>query len=361
MSPRANPGAGPASRISRGQILEAAERFYLHGHIQADIASDLGVSASYLARLLRQAREAGWVRIFVESDRETELAAALHNRYPLLAKVEVVQSCRDFRDTAAVLAKEAAHWLDHLLDDDQAARDPKIQRIAVGGSMVHQHLVERVGRRANRISVGPTALTPTPARVERFTSPIVAARLADRLGALSPGSPDPSGAERQGYLFCPTFKPPSDNAEALRRFFAELQTDPEYLEMLRFWKQVDVAFVSAVSVEARYDDVQGRLRNLGVSNQELIDKGATALFVNQYLNEQGDLVPILEGIPSYEVAMPLETLRAIAERRPGRHQRPGYVVMDAWGERGVGARAALANGLCNVLFADTVAASKLLE
>lgn len=182
------PGAGPSSRISRRKILEAARRFYLHGETQTAIAEDLGVSNSYLARLLKDAREQGWVKIIVDADRETELAAALMAKYPHLVHCEVVPSGPTPESTARAIGTAMAMWLDDLLDRDEESGDPQIWNVAIGGAWPHQFMVDQLVRRRNRISVGPTALTPNPGRMERHTAPMLAAKLADRWGALTAGS-----------------------------------------------------------------------------------------------------------------------------------------------------------------------------
>ncbi|MBI4438191.1 hypothetical protein HY631_04535 [Candidatus Uhrbacteria bacterium] len=350
--PIRKPGAGPSSRIPRRKVLEAARRFYLHGETQTAIAADLGVSNSYLARLLKDAREQGWVKIIVDSDRETELAAALMAKYPHLVHCEVVPTGSTPEDTARAIGTAMANWFDELLDRDEESADPQVRKVAIGGAWPHQFMVDAVVRRRNRVSVGPTALTPSPARMDRYTAPVVAAKLADRLGALGAGSATPPGSSRTGFLYSPTFKPPRDSLPALQRFFEDIKKDPDYRAMLDFWMDVDVAFLSVVAPQWRYSDVHDRLSALGLSTQNLIDRGATAVVANRFLDGNGRDVPLAEGVPSYEVAMPTEAIRAVMERHAASGGRRGFVVLDAWGEPGVGGRTLLQAGVVNILLCD---------
>src|SRR5690606_29748717 len=113
---------GTPSRISRRAVLEAARRHYELGDTQAQIAADMGISGSYLARLLRQAKEAGWVRFVIEADRETELAAELMHKFPSLVHVEVIPDPPDPTIRLKVMPRDLgiamAGWFNNLLDND---------------------------------------------------------------------------------------------------------------------------------------------------------------------------------------------------------------------------------------------------
>ena len=351
---------GPSSRLSRREILEAARRFYDLGHTKGDIAKDMGISGSYLARVLQRARDNGWIKIFIEDDRETELAAALRQRYPNLVHVEVVPSGSTPEDTARSIAMATATWFDDLLDRDEESGNPQIRNVAIGGSMVHGQFVQRIASRKNGISVGPTALTPTSAKVARFTAPMLAQQLAFRLGAISPGDAMPPPAERTGFLYSPSrLVPPAGPIEAIAQWWADVVTDADYLEMLQFWERLDIAFVSMVGTQWVYDDVRRKLESLGIRLEHLVKKGATALLANQFIRDDGSAVPLVPGVPSYEPAIPVETLRRLSHRATATDPRSGFVVLDAWGERSGLRPAWLETSLCNVLCCDDVVGTSL--
>lgn len=154
-------------------------------------------------------------------------------------------------------------------------------------------------------------------------------------------------------------KPPTRDLKALRRFFAEIENDPDYQEMLGFWNRVDIAFVSVVSPEFRYSDVHRRLEALGLTTQEMIDRGARALVANRFLDGEGREVPLAEGVPSYEVAMPTEGMRTVAALDDESGRQPSFVVLDAWGEPAVAAHHQLQAGIARVVFADSACAEML--
>ncbi len=56
------------------QAIEACEGYYLHGKTQKEIASKLGVSTATVSRLLRYARQHGFVRVAIHPPRNVELA-----------------------------------------------------------------------------------------------------------------------------------------------------------------------------------------------------------------------------------------------------------------------------------------------
>ncbi len=353
------PGAGPSARVSRSEILKAARRFYLGGETQTQIAKDMGISPSYLARRLKKAVEDGWVRIYVDTDRQTELAAQIMEKYPHLVHVEVVPSGPTYQHTAWALGTAMARWLDDILDKDESTGDPLISNVAIGGGLVHQSMVEQLVRRKNRLSVGPTALTPQMGRVERFNAISLATTLALKWGALQSGSRDPE--ERAGYLYSGTVEPPGDSLEELRAWYQRLQMRPGYLDILRFWNQLDIVFIGAVDLDWRYKDVHDRLKRLGLSMQEMEDRGAVAMLGNRFVDAEGNEVSLAEGLPSYEPVMPTEAIQSAEKRYEESKGKRGFVVLDLWGEPGEKVVRLLQHMVVNVVFIDLLTAEKLVH
>lgn len=344
---------GPASRIARGDILKAARRYYDLGHSQSDIASDMGISPSYLARLLKSAKDAGWVRVFIDADRETELATRVKAAFPSLQHVEVVRSAESGMPTAEAIATAMAAWFNDHLDHDEALDEHRVWNVAIGGALPHRLLVDQIVPRRNRVSVGPTALTPSPVRVERHTAPHVAALLAHRLGALPAANEPGMSGPRRGFLFSPTLgRPPTAGVAALRTWHQALTADDDMQAMNAYWRGCDAFFVSSVSSGMLYKDVDSRLRALGVDPAELGHRGAVAMVANQFVNSQGEMVEIAPGVPSLEPVVTCDMLRACVARG-------GTVVLDRWGEGPVPS-SLIASGICSVLFTDSQNADILL-
>jgi DNA-binding transcriptional regulator LsrR (DeoR family) len=333
---------GPASKLTRREILAAAHRFYVDGEKQAAIAKEMGISASYLARLLRRAREQGWVRVFIDADEEDELAAAVKLRWPHLKHVSVVRTGPTPQATAEALAERAARWFDALLDRELGSPEPRVRNIAIGGGMVMRFMVDRVQRRRTSLSVAPTALSTLPgARVDRWTAPIVATLLAERLGLLDAHQ----GGER-GHLLEARCKAPSDSLACLRGWFAGAGEDPVIQELRTFWNDLDVVFLGCVGMGSNYGDVTTRLAELGLSADDLEARGTIGVCANQFFNTRGARVDLASGVPSYEEAMPLHSAREAAGRG-------SLVVLEAWGALSKPAPALLDGRVANAVFCDS--------
>lgn len=324
---RQSPSGSP-SRVSRNQILQAARLLYDHGMKQGDIAEQMGISQSYLARLLDRARSLGWVRIYVDADRNTELAAAIRERYPVLRRVEVVPVSADASTTALAVATCMANWLNETLDRDEERDAPTLRRIAIGGSWPMRLMLDQLDPRPNRLHICPTALTPQLGRQDRFTAPMLATLLAFRFGALGPANVRPPGSDA-GHLYSGTFdqgdfRSLGDLQAALRAF----ESRPAFAEIREFWEHADIAFISCVRADGPYPDVQRRLGLLGLDPADVLRAGR-ALVANRVLDQTGAEVQLGPDTPTYEPVFPTPVLRRmVAEDVP--HQR--HVVLEAWGE-----------------------------
>jgi biotin operon repressor len=61
---RAGPSGKP-SRISRRQVIDMARRHFEGGELQVELARELGISASYMARLIENLRKSGHIKVIV--------------------------------------------------------------------------------------------------------------------------------------------------------------------------------------------------------------------------------------------------------------------------------------------------------
>ena len=319
---------GPASRLTRRQVLLAAKRYYDLGHTQADIAADLGVSPSYVARLMKQAKDSGWVRIFIDTDRELDLAAQIMERYTNLRHVEVVPTGATPADTALSVATAMASWFNDLIERDEENDEPKIKNVAIGGAWTHRLMVEQVISRKNRISVGPTTLTPFRGKVARWTASTVATQLAERLGALTADDLPSSENGRRGYFYNLTVDPPAQPLDSLRNWYAALSERSDYQLMLDFWRHADIVLLSVAGLEFSYGDVAKRLELLDTSIEDMKSKGAKAVLANQFIDSLGQLVPLADGVPGYEPTFPIELLKDSSSSDQASHR---LVVLDARG------------------------------
>lgn len=351
-------GPGPKSRLTKRQIMQAAARYYVQDEKLRDIADDLDITASYLGRVLKTAKERGWIQIRLAADHEAELEARLQARFPMLKHVTVVPSQPNKEEGARVLGTEMAIWFDALLDDDEASGDPQIWNVAIGGGMAMTAMVDAIVPRPNRISVGPTALTPELGQIERNTAGSNAVALAWKLRAMGPGDRVGLKPSRRGYRYGGTVDPP-DTAPELAAWFQRLPTRPGYADLLRFWSGLDVAFVGVTFPEWGYHETRARLTKLGSSPEDLKARGAVTSVANRLLDAQGKDVHVAPGIPSHEPAIPTELLRGVVAKHELSGGRRGLVVAEVWGDRAPAARVPIETGLVNVLFVDDLGARHL--
>ncbi len=352
-------GPGPKSKLSKRDIMRAAARHYVQDERLGDIATDLKITASYLGRVLRTAKERGWIQIRLAADHEAELEAELQARFPMLKHVTVVPTQPTKEEVARILGNEMAIWFDSLLDDDEASGDPQIWNVAIGGGLAMTAMVDAIVPRPNRISVGPTALTPELGKMWRNTAGSTAAQLAWKLRATGPSDRVGLAPDRKGYRYGGTVDPPETAAE-LAAWFQRLPTRPGYADLLRFWSEVDVAFVGVTMPEWGYPDARARLTKLGSSPEDLKARGAVTSMANRLLDEHGNDVHVAPGIPSHEPVMPTELLRAVVAKHETSRGRRGFGVAEVWGDRAPAAMVPIEAGLVNVLFVDDTGARHLL-
>jgi DNA-binding transcriptional regulator LsrR (DeoR family) len=104
---------------NRGQMVKAAQMYYLDGRGQDDIARVLGTSRSKVSRMLAAARARGIVEIRIQNPygRNEDLEHELCTRFDLAhARVPAFSPGADPRAAVAMLA---AQWLDKSLRDGQ--------------------------------------------------------------------------------------------------------------------------------------------------------------------------------------------------------------------------------------------------
>lgn len=109
---------GPASRITTQQVIEAAKRFYEDDVSQIQLAQELGISTSYMARRIIEAKRDGLIRVRVETDISDDSLAA--------------DGIRHNSGQAAMLVNGSIV----LVSIDARSAKPMMQQIAVDGVVV---------------------------------------------------------------------------------------------------------------------------------------------------------------------------------------------------------------------------------
>lgn len=173
----------------------------------------------------------------------------------------------------------------------------------------------------------------------------------ERVAQLVPADPADAGAAACSFESASSH---AVRAEASSRSLEHESAFPGRCDEFRrrFWDRCDLVFVGMIGVDSAYHDVRKRLADLGLSVDSMKERGAVALIANQFVDAEGKLVPLAEGVPSYEPSIPVELLMERAESR--------QIVVDAWGEPSFGALPLLHEGIGDVLWADAAAAEHVL-
>ena len=304
-------------------MAKAARLHYEYGLTHQDTAAALGVSRVKVTRLLKQARQAGIVKIAVISavspfaELEDQLAAVTG-----LREAVVVPGAVDSGDTRGKLARGAASYLERVIRDGMV--------VAVGLSRT--------------IAEMPSWLaSPRPARAT-----FVSLAGAMRIGGQDSGNPyqaaDALAAAFGGsaeHLHSPVIV-------ASRQVAEQLRTDPAIAETLQRAAAADIAFVGL----GGRDDRVGFFQGVHVSPGEwakLLDDGMVGDIGGRFFDGRG--LQIDHDLNHRVIALDLDQFVKIPVR-----------VIAAAGPSKVDAlRAALTGHLANVLVTDLDTARALLE
>lgn len=318
-------GSWPATRVPNvsGLMVRAARLHYEYGLTHQDTAAALGISRVKVTRLLKQARQAGIVRITVVSDMspfaelEDQLATATG-----LREAVVVPGAASSGVTREKLARGAASYLERVIRDGMV--------VAVGLSRT--------------IAEMPSWLaSPRPTRAT-----FVSLAGAMRIGGQGSGNPyqaaDALAAAFGGsaeHLHSPVIVASREVAEQLR-------TDPDIAETLQRAAAADIAFVGL----GGRDDRVGFSQGVHVSRDEwakLLDDGMVGDIGGRFFDRHG--LQMDHDLNHRIIGLDLDQFIKIPVR-----------VIAAAGPSKVDAiRAALAGHLPNVLVTDLDTARALLE
>jgi lsr operon transcriptional repressor len=310
-------------RTVSGLMARAARLHYEFGLTHQDTADALGVSRVKVTRLLKQARQAGIVKITVISDVSpfAELEDRLADRTGL-REVVVVPGGGSSSATRSMLARGAASYLERVMRDGMV--------VAVGLSRT--------------IAEMPSWLaSPRPTR-----STFVSIAGALRTGGHGSGNPyqatDALAAAFGGtaeHLHAPVIVQSRAVAEQLR-------TDPAIAQTLQRAAAADIAFVGVGGREDRIDFSQG----VYITREEmarLVADGMVGDIGGRFFDQSG--LQIDHDVNRRVIALDLDEFAKI----------PVRVIAAAGASKVDALRAALAGGLVTVLVTDVATADALLE
>ncbi|WP_265706631.1 sugar-binding transcriptional regulator [Verminephrobacter aporrectodeae] len=252
------------SQERREQIMvQIAKRYYHLEHTQADIADTLGLTRWQVGRLLREAREAGIVRVEIipRPTRRLALENALQQRYGLREAL-VLQSSAEDAATLSTAAQEAGRYLASL------SPRPSLVGVSWGHTM---------SAMARWLPVGwnrgvHVVLLNGVANIREHGGPVhgVAERFAQAAKGLATLLPVPAivGSSKTRQV---------------------LEEDPVIGEVMRLGREASVACVGIGSLSENSVLVQSGYIDSGLL-QTLLDAGAVGDILGRFIDAEGHII-----------------------------------------------------------------------
>ena len=313
---------------------------------QNRIADQLNISASYVSRLLTQARKSGIVKMSVALPRDEELQLSLRRHYglsdvvvtPVALPGELENQSARTKALSQALGMAAARYLHEL-----------------GGPIVDG---ARVG-----VSCGSTLFETVMALpTDSFEGLRICALTVESMPEFAAQSPSTiagllcAKCSKGSTAYAPQFVPrpprPDDSPDALQSALQEV-----YVGVVERVEKLDVALVGVGDVrlskpERSYTCI---LTNAGVTKEELAALNIVGEINNRPYDESGnDCFEALTGLGQTIFAIEIEAVRKLAQR--------GDVVMIAGGRDKVKAiDVALRNHFATRFVTDIATAERLLE
>lgn len=301
------------------RLLDLARQYYEHGMGQAEIAQATGLSRPTVGRLLKEAREAGIVRIQVSHpfERSVELERIIQSRYGAQHVRAVSQGPQESGFDA--VARECAALLDDLLVAGM--------RVGLTNGRVHSRLPHALGDARQR-AVEVVQMSGRATQGTRILDgPALVQQVASRLGGTAVTMDAPLLAL---------------NADAAR----DLRASPPVRTALERAGRVDVALIGIGAGFRHPASVFS-----GALTAEMVRRmhsyGAVGHVVGRFMDAAGEEIHSL--LEDRVIGTSLQELRRI----------PLVVALAAGPEKAPAIAAALRAGLVDVLLVDVIAAQEL--
>jgi deoxyribonucleoside regulator len=320
-------------RISRERkgdlLLECARLHYIDKLNKTQIAARLQISGTHVARLLREAEEAGIVEISVRlpSDHD-KLEAELRERFELHA-VKVVDFSDDYEHLLKNLGRGGAALFEEICQIRWGAR------VGLGGGITLHEVVEALDTKPRQIELYPMALVGRGPELEHVDSVFLVTALYFK-------------SRPAAKAFVVGVPPLPQSRLKAQKFTADLLTEvDEVREVYQAARDVEVAFVGLGTLPPE----RGMLKEfdkVGLDLKTLKGKGAVGIMNYNYFDHYG------AQIGEYFLTVSLEDLRDMSRNAEKK------VVLVAGGLHKFEAiKVSLATKMFNVLVTDHRTAQKL--
>jgi deoxyribonucleoside regulator len=337
-----------SARTRSGELIRIARLFYEKNCSKTEIARQMGLSITHVARLLDEIRETGVVRIDIRGPRHEGLARDLVSKYPCLRDAIVVGIEDNYRLITKALASAAAEYFDACLEQRN-----KPMKLGLSGGLTVFEFVKALPERERNIVLYPTAILGRGHTIINHMDPIASLMLLW----------GKSGYRDKGLYFV-TVPPLEKKESGAPLSLGEVQDEIKALlkrnEVRKTYEcltEVDMIFASLRQVEP---GKQNR-REMGATAIDLL--GDVGIQTADLAGAVGDVNYSFvdeNGRSRKEWWRLFLSLQADQLQEMARDRAKRVVIMGGQHKERI-LRAALRGGLLNVLITDEVTAKLLLN
>ncbi|HEX2277468.1 MAG TPA: sugar-binding domain-containing protein [Candidatus Tectomicrobia bacterium] len=310
-------------------LLECARLHYLEKLNKTEIAARLQISGTHVARLLREAEEAGIVEISVRLPADHDkLAAELQERFGLQA-VKIVDFSDDYEQLLKNLGRGGAALFEEICQIRWGAR------VGFGGGITLHEVVDALDTKPRQIELYPLALVGRGSELEHVDSVFLVTALYFK-------------SRPAAKAFVVGVPPLPQSRVKAQQFTADLLTEvDEVREVYQAARDVEVAFVGLGTLPPD----RGMLKEfgkVGLDLKTLKAKGAIGMMNYNYFDHRG------VQIGEYFLTVSVQDIQAMSRTAEKK------VVLVAGGLHKFEAiHVALAHRMFNMLVTDHRTAQKL--
>lgn len=252
-------------------LLECARLFYVDKLNKTQIAARLEISGTHVARLLREAEDAGIVEISVKLPADYgKLEAELTDRFGLQG-VKIVDFSDDYEQLLKNLGRGGAALLEEICQIRLGAR------VGLAGGVTLHEVVEALDTKPRQIQLYPLALVGRGPELEHVDSVFLVTALYFK-------------SRPAAKAFVVGVPPLPQSRVKAQKFAASLLTEvDEVREVYQAARDVDVAFIGLGTLPPE----RGMLKEfgkVGLDLKTLKGKGAVGMLNYNYFDGRGDQI-----------------------------------------------------------------------
>ena len=327
------------ANVERLSLLhKVATLYYEKGLKKYDIAQKIKQSPTQVWLLLKEAIDAGIVRIEIKLPSFTVLQESLKVKYSL-QDVVVVPFDKDFGQLRSNLSRASANYFEAKVKDKM--------KVAIGGGYLTYKMVEYLEEKLRNIDIYPTALIGRDNGITHIDPVILVNLLWAKCGHLY----------QKAHYF--TLTPPNESANTfeIKNHYDEIKSDPRLQRFLSAMSDVDIIFTSigSLGIDKTFNSNPSKPKNLAVSikasEEELKNQGVAGDIVYSFFDKNGKSKPEWSVFPAIDI----ENLKSMSKDKNKK------IVVTAGYYKNKSLKTVLENRICNVLITDAYSAELILS